>query len=81
MVDIPPKALAGEASIGANADGDEGGTRREPNEILSSQVSRSGELTPLQLFTGTGACTSEAEKEPEKLIPWTQCRLHPASTT
>jgi hypothetical protein len=40
-------------------------------EILSSQVSRSDELTPLQLFTGTGACTSEAEKEPEKLIPWT----------
>jgi hypothetical protein len=55
--------------------------RREPNEIWSSQVPKSGKLIPLQLFAGTGASISEAGKELEKLIPWTQCRLHPASTT
>jgi len=54
--------------------------RREPDEIWSSQVPRSGELIPLQLFAGTGARTSKAE-ELENLIPWMQCRLHPASTT
>jgi len=62
LVNKPPNFNARETSI---ADKDKGGAKR-PNEIWSS---RSGELTPNRLITGTRRLTSEAEKKPETLIP------------